>query len=134
MSMHNDLNLLEGVFMKNFEKYAISDLTYTASHLFKNIENLDKIAAYLDVYYKHYVSKMVYDVTSVMKNQARVVEQWNRILSLIKDRIYVSLVSENIFEFVKLMDDESTRDNSILMMQELKKSVSLSDVGLVDLD
>lgn len=128
MSMHNDLNLLDSVFMKHLEKHAISDLTKTASCIFENLEQLDQIAPYLDVYYRQYIQKLVLDITAVMKNQKKTVDAWQKILVKIKDRIYVSMIANNIFDFVKMMDDEDCRENCIRIMTEVKQTVHQNDV------
>lgn len=127
--MHNDLNLIDN-FLKCFEKYAVSNLTTTTCCLLDNLEGLDKIYPYLEVYFKHYILKFVSDVSACQKNPTKLTEAWHKKLDRCKDQIYLREAGNYIFEFIKLMDDEEISSNVVSMLKEVKDKCSSGDVRL----
>jgi hypothetical protein len=131
--MHNDLNLIE-VFLKCFEKYAVTNLTNTTKVLMENLEQLDKINPYIEVYYKHYIKKFIFDVAASQKNPSKLIEVWNKKLERCKDQIYLREAGNYIFEFIKLMDEEELVPNIVNILKEIKDKCSQGDVRLHNSD
>lgn len=127
--MHSDLNLIE-VFLKYFEKYAVANITTTTRVLMDNLELLDRIYPYLEVYYRHYIRKFVFDVAACQRHASKLIEAWNKKLDRCKDQIYLREAGHYIFEFIKLMDEEEIAPNIVAMLVEIKEKCSSGDVGL----
>lgn len=125
--MHNDLGLIE-YFLKSFEKYAVSNLTTTTKVLLNNLEQLDKVLPYLDVYFQHYLKKFTVDVASCQRNPTKLIEAWSKKLERCNDQIYLREVGNYIFEFIKLMDEEELAPNVVCILKELKEKCSPGDV------
>lgn len=131
--MHNDLGLIE-VFLKYFEKYAFTNITTTTKCLFDNLEQLEKVSPYLEVYYKHYIRKFIFDVAACQKNPAKLTETWNKKLDRCKEQIYLREAGNYIFEFIKLLDEEELTPNVVSILREIKDKCSIGDVRLSNQD
>lgn len=134
ITVHSDLSILESFFWKNTEKFFIEDMTRLMRSLLEHLEDLDRIIPFIDVYYKHYINKFLVFTTSQLRSSQKQLETWTKKLEKYKTSIYLREVGTNIFEFIKLMDDEEINGNLVAILKEIKDFASTGDVRLCDPD
>lgn len=103
-------------------------MSTTTITLMENLEQLDKVYPYIEVYYKHYLRKFINDVSSCQKNPSKLIEVWNKKLERCKDQIYLREAGNFIFEFIKLMEEEELVPNVLSILKEIKDKCSQGDV------
>lgn len=134
ISNHNDLNILDTFFWKSTEKFFIGHITRLIRTTLEHVDELEKIIPYLDTFLKHYVNRFLVFICGGLKTSGKQLENWVKRLDKYKTNIYLREIGNNIFEFIKLMDDHDVCHNLLKILKEIKDFATSGDVGCVQTD
>ena len=134
ISMHNDLNILDTFFWKSTEKFFIIQITRIIQTTLEHVDELEKIIPYLDTFLKHYVNRFLAFICGGLKTSGKQLDNWVKRLDKYKTNIYLREIGNNIFEFIKLMDDNEVCHNLLKILKEIKEFTTSGDVGVANAD